>query len=199
MSNVVVDVPDSVLSAPIGEKIFGLRFTTKILVLVCTIYAFIIMCVIFDNGGTAASLTIKYYSYSALIPNTTISVAIDALPRDVYKNVKTDAVILLISASTGAICFLGLLYCILFGGKEGFDYIYVILFLFVACVTFMPFGYNSFMTWKNSTLSETDRSVWDSVDGRFMELFSDAGTILGLTAPGFVLTGGIICYLRFFS
>jgi putative flippase GtrA len=118
-------------------------------------------------GGRSAHLVVQYYDYSISVPNSTLSVAIDALPRDIYKNTKENAGLLL---TFGLIGVLGTIVAVGFLFWKEKESAVLSLSVANASVTLIPFCYSAFLTWKVHSLSTRDKETWDSVDPNFVKL-----------------------------
>ncbi len=153
--------------------------------------AFIIAAVIYtcgvgvyeiEVGGSSAALIAKYYDYSTPLNGTSVRVAIDALPRDIYANTKTVAGLMITFGVLGVASLVGIIVyaCI----KQQKDIMYYTAVSNV-CVVLLPFCYASFITWKLHSLSQDDKDTWNAVDAGFINNFYEVQKILILTCiPG---------------
>ena len=138
-------------------------------------------------GVEAASVISDRYDYSYNIPNTTISISIDALPRDVYKDTKALASILLtMSACSFMLSALAIASICWKRCRSQIPNAWWPNELFVAlatvAVSMLPFAYGAFILWKYDTMSEQDKTTWNNVDSRFMHVFSQSEPLLIMTA-----------------
>ena len=150
-------------------------------------------------GGEAARLVAKYYSYSMPITGTggPASVAIDALPRDIYKNTKETAIVMLIFGAVAVVCtVITIGYSAYTKSKETF---LTGIAISNAIVIVIPFCFSAFLTWKLHSLSDADEATWDFVDRGFINNLGRAEKLLMATViPGCVWTV-IGCILYFGS
>ena len=152
-------------------------------------------------GGKAAAVVASYYDYSYPIPNSTVTIAIDALPRDVYKDTKTVAGILLSMGIAALVCSLGALcvsWCPCFPNTRAWFPNALALGFASGFMAILPFSYAAFVVWKYNSMSQADKTLWDSVDVRFMQVFSEMYKILIITAVPFgawLVVGVIMLYV----
>ena len=137
-------------------------------------------------GGRSSILVSKYYDYSVPINGT--SIAIDALPRDVYKNTKDVAGVYTIFGAAGlffCLYFFGLLiYNKLAAEVSKMHFISVVTGA-NASVIILPFCYSAFITWKLHSLSDSDINTWDTVNPEFIQLFKYSEKLMIATVvPG---------------
>lgn len=164
-------------------------------------FAYILGISLFQSaiGGKAATTVIDNYDYSYHFPNSTVSVAIDALPRDIYKDTKNAAGLFLtfpILALTGCVFACGYGFYKRQYYPEEFS-----LLISSGCAGTITFGYASFMVWKINSLSSDDRVVWDTVDTRFLEVFEAMKGVLAVTVIDFTVwvVIGCIALVRYFK
>uniref|UniRef100_A0A6C0CMP8 Uncharacterized protein n=1 Tax=viral metagenome TaxID=1070528 RepID=A0A6C0CMP8_9ZZZZ len=148
-------------------------------------------------GVEAASVISDRYEYSYNIPNTTISISIDALPRDVYKDTKALASILLtMSACSFLVSGVAIASICVKNFRSRMPNAWWPNELLVAMSTFavsmLPFAYGAFILWKYETMSEQDKTTWNNVDSRFMHVFSQSKPLLIMTALPFAFWS-IVC------
>jgi len=148
-------------------------------------------------GVEAASVISDRYDYSYNIPNTTISISIDALPRDVYKDTKALASILLtMSACSFLVSAVAIVSICSKSCRSQMPNAWWPNELLVAISTFavsmLPFAYGAFILWKYDTMSEQDKTTWNNVDSRFMHVFSQSEPLLIMTALPFAYWS-IVC------
>ena len=153
-------------------------------------------------GVEAASVIADRYDYSYNIPNTTVYISIEALPRDVYKDTKALASILLTMGSLSLTIGAGTLVFICYPKKCSPWWPNELLTGLSSFFTSMlPFAYGAFVLWKFKTMTETEKSVWDDVDPRFMQVFSRMEPLLILNGLPFGVWTGVciglgVQYLR---
>lgn len=142
-------------------------------------------------GSKAAAVVIDNYDYSY---NGTIS--INALPRDVYENTKSIAGIFL---GMGAVALLACIasLCVMFAEKMWYPNA-AILFIGNCSMSVLQFTYGAFVVWKYNSLRASDKELWDIVDQRFMDIFSEMYKSVILTALPSLLSmiGGIYYFLK---
>ena len=148
-------------------------------------------------GVEAASVISDRYHYSYNIPNTTVYISIEALPRDVYKDTKALASILLtMSACTFLLSSVAIASICWKKCRSQMPNAWWPNELFLALSTFsmsmLPFSYGAFILWKYDTMSEQDKTMWNNVDPRFMHVFSQSEPLLIMTAFPFA-AWSIVC------
>jgi hypothetical protein len=138
-------------------------------------------------GGQSAKLIANYYDYSEN------NVSIDAYPRDIYKNTKQTATIMLLFGAFGLVCALiGSLVSIYNCNKEYFMFGSVVGNMSVIVI---PFCFSSFLTWKLNSLSEKDINTWNNIDVGFVDNLHNANALMWATLiPGicWVIIGCVI-------
>lgn len=139
-----------------------------------------------ETGGIAAKLTIEYHDYSVPISNNSaIRIAIDAFPRDIYKNTKETAYIML---ACGVIGLVGVIATVVHASLKR----NLVDFAFASAITnciviLIPFCYSAFLTWKLNSLSDADINAWDSVDTGFIDNLERAQSLMIATiVPGVI-------------
>jgi hypothetical protein len=135
-------------------------------------------------GGEAAKLVAEYYDQSVPVsPGSPIRVSIDSLPRDIYKNTKETAYIMLfcgIIGAVGSVVVVG--YSAWVRDREKFLLGAALANL---VVILLPFCYSAFLTWKLNSLSDADEATWDSIDTGFIDNLHRAEKLLIATVvPG---------------
>lgn len=134
-------------------------------------------------GGIAANLVSDYYDYSSAINGTSTSVSIDSFPRDIYKNTKQTAIIMLVCGAFGVIAAIAaIVYGMYKNSKETFAYA---SFVANVIVILVPFCYCSFLTWKLHSLSGKDRNTWNEINREFIRNLERAEHLmLATVVPG---------------
>ena len=134
-------------------------------------------------GGVAAKLVADYYDYSAPINGSSVSVAIDALPREIYKNTKETAYLMLLCGAGGILTAIaGLVWSAFTKSKSNFAISGAAANL---AVILIPFCYSAFLTWKLHSLSSKDKDVWNSIDEEFIDnLWRAQNLMIGTCVPG---------------
>ncbi len=145
------------------------------------------------TGGIAANLVIEYYDYSMQVNGTDVRIAIDALPRDVYKNTKNLAGILIFFGAAGIICTIGaLIYGAYLRSKSNALYGSILSNIIIILV---PFCYTAFLTAKLHTIDNDDVEFWNSIDKEFIRGYYRAQNIMIATIVPGVVWFIIICGL----
>lgn len=143
-------------------------------------------------GGDAAKLVADYYDYSYQFPNITLSIAIDALPRDIYKNTK-DTAGTMITFGVIAIC-LQVWALVLSACKADFEQMYWSFAADLSAVV-APFCLAAFLTWKVHSLSSKDIATWDAIDPLFIEnLWRMQSILIATLVPGVIWTV-VACFI----
>ncbi len=135
-------------------------------------------------GGSAASLVAKYYDHSVpTAPNSTVSIAIDALPRDIYKNTKETAYLMLFCGVIGVLASIATVVYSLC--KQNMEEFMLGSAVSNMIVILLPFCFSAFLTWKLHSLSARDELTWDSVDTGFVDnLERGERLMIGTVVPG---------------
>jgi hypothetical protein len=128
------------------------------------------------TGGKAAALVARYYDYSGKINGTNIAIAIDSYPRDIYKNTKTTAGLLL-GFPLFAFCIAIVGVCMGVYKKEAV-LAYVAVLAAHMMVVLPQFCYCAFLTWKLHSLSSSDVDTWNFIDTGFIANLYHAQNIL---------------------
>jgi hypothetical protein len=139
-----------------------------------------------ETGGVAAKLTIEYHDYSVPISNNSaIRIAIDAFPRDIYKNTKETSYIML---ACGIIGLVGVISTIMHAINKRNLVDFAMASAITNCIVILiPFCFSAFLTWKLNSLSDADIDAWDSVDSGFIDNLERAQSLLIATViPGVV-------------
>jgi len=153
-----------------------------VLAVVSDLYSMGIAIFHFYMGGTALDLIITHYDTS--VPNGSVRVNLESLPRDIYSDTEDTAILLLICAF---FTMLALFYSIYHKCKNLWDDAFIGSFLALGAVSVAPLGLGLYLMWKSHSISDADRLVWDNVDTGFMDLIDTSPTLVGLTAPGCIV------------
>lgn len=149
-------------------------------------------------GGRSASLVSEYYDYSVPINGTSISIAIDALPRDVYKNTKDVASTYLIFGVLGILGVLCFIVCFTYSklvGEINKSYLILVVAASDAAAVLVPFCYSAFITWKLYSLSDNDIKTWDTVNPEFIQLFRYSEKLMIATVVPGCFWAVVACFL----
>jgi len=162
-----------------------LLYATMVYIVGVSIYEMIV-------GSKAAAVVIDNYDYSY---NGTIS--INALPRDVYENTKSVAGIFIGMGSVALLACMASI-CVMFVERKMWYPNVVILFIANCSMSVCQFTYGAFVVWKYNSLRTSDKELWDTVDRRFMEIFSEMYKSIILTSLPSLLSviGGIYYFLK---
>jgi hypothetical protein len=174
-----------------------LNIIIGIMVYVTLAYTLLIASYEMVWGVEAANIIRDRYDYSYNIPNTTVYISIEALPRDVYKDTKALASILLTMSACSFVCSMmaiaGICWKTLRSKiPNAWWPNEVIVGLANFSASMLPFAYGAFILWKYDTMSEEDKTTWNNVDSRFMHLFSQSEPLLIMTAFPFAYWS-IVC------
>jgi hypothetical protein len=168
-------------------KLFGMILLTG-MILAYSVAIGIYEC---NMGGIAATTVINYYDYSVPINGTNVRIAIDALPRDVYKNTKEMAIIMLISGIIGSIFALS---SVVYGFcTKNKTYALIGSVATMAVVVTLPFCYSAFMSAKLSTMSSDDIALWNSINPEFINGYIRAQALLIATVVPGVVFSVLLC------
>ena len=152
------------------------------------VYSLIVSSFEMFFGVEAARVIMDRYDYSYNIPNTTVYISIEALPRDVYKDTKAlTSILLTMSALTYLLAILAIANMICFNKCRPWWPKEYLVGLMSFSTTMIPFAYGAFVLWKYKTMSDADKDVWNSVDSRFMYVFSQSETLVILNAFPFAV------------
>ncbi len=137
-----------------------------------------------EMGGIAAGLTIEYYDQSFPISEgSPIRIAIDSLPRNIYKNTKETAYVMLFCGVLGLIATIATVVYTMF--KRDVEEFIIGAAASNAPVIAVPFCFSAFLTWKFHSMSDADTATWDSVDTGFVDnLARGEGLMIATVVPG---------------
>lgn len=119
-------------------------------------------------GREAIKLAIEYYDQSVPVsPGSPIRVSIDSLPRDIYKNTKETAYIML---SCGIVGTVGNIIVIVYSAWVQDRKKFLLGTALASLVVILiPFCYSEFITWKLYSLSDKDEATWNLIDTGFID------------------------------
>jgi len=119
-------------------------------------------------GREAAKLVAEYYDQSVPVsPGSPIRVSIDSLPRDIYKNTKETAYIMLFCGIIGAVC--SIIVIVYSAWVRDRDKFLLGTALASLVVILIPFCYSEFLSWKLHSLSNKDEATWNLIDTGFID------------------------------
>lgn len=136
-------------------------------------------------GGSSADLITDYYDYSK------DGVAIDAFPRDIYKDTKSNAGILLGFGLLDLVVSIGTLV-IWWAKCERSDVIAGVV-IANGCACLIPFCYTAFLTWKVNDLSQEDIDTWNAVNPGFIRNLWRSENIMIVTLVFGVMWSVVVC------